>query len=82
MTNYEIQRRLRKIREAHGDPERQHAGEDALLVDVLRAVADDACPLHNTEIGEDWYEAELQHIQDLCRAALESLDIEFPRRCS
>lgn len=83
MTGYEIQRRLRKIREAHGDAEAQHSMEDDLHCDVLRAVADEdyRVPWQDGDSDEYMLEAEIQHIRDLCRAALESLDIEFPRHC-
>ena len=84
MNNYEIQRRLRKIRRAHVDAEYQHCHEDLLWSDVLRAVADGdyRIPYLDDDSDERMLEAELQHIRDLCRAALESLDIEFPRHCS
>lgn len=83
MTNYEIQRRIRRIRRLDGDPEAQHEIEDELWADVLRAVADVdyEVPWQDGDSEQYALEVELQHIRDLCRAALGTKDIEFPRWC-
>lgn len=84
MNDHKIQSRIRKIRKADGDAEAQHVMEDSLWGDVLRAVADrDYSPPWQDGDSEQYaLEVELRHIRDLCRAALGSLDIEFPRYCA
>lgn len=85
MNDYEIQSRIRKIRKADGDAEAQHVMEDSLWGDVLRAVTDEDYRVEGRspyDSEAEWYESELRHIRDLCRAALGTLDIEFPRHCS
>jgi hypothetical protein len=84
MNDYEIQRRLRKIREVADDYEDAHCLEDELLADVMRAVSqgDYRVPWQDGDSVEYSLQAEIDHIQALCRAALESLDIDFPRHCA
>ena len=85
MNDYEIQRRLRKIRDFAGrDSEVAHIFEDELHRDVLRAIADGdyRVPWQDGDSVEYSLQAEIDHIQALCRAALESLDIDFPRHCA
>ena len=86
MNDYEIQRRLRMIREVADDYEAAHCLEDDLHRDVLRAIAeadytvrldiDPGSPVDKTLTDE------IQQIRALCRSALESLDIDFPRHCA
>jgi len=85
VNDYEIQRRLRMIRDfAKRDSEVAHVLEDELHREVLRAVSqgDYRTPWQDGDTVEYSLQAEIDHIQTLCRAALESLDIDFPRYCA
>lgn len=70
MTEADVKKRIKNIKQVaeSGDHEAAHVQEDTLLVDVLKAIADD--------------DLDAARMNRLATAALRSLDLKFERYCA